>query len=439
MFTLDKLPLLALKGFTETFLVHFQLSNLMKRKKNVSKAYWAILLLYFFATVFDAASNFKVYFVFMIAYVLIAITAFINYEGSNASKLAISFVCIAMNYSATIFATVIGWRYLGIYDSFPTNLGVDTYTQLVLTILCIILVFVFKLYARNTSTKFLPMLLTAFLMPLAIFLLLLRLYYLNTAVQTVDTKVTVYFIVAALLLLTSVMLYTLTQVNDKLSNSLNYSATLEQMLAMQGKYYGDLQKHQEELRRINHDIKNHTRTILRLIEAKQYEEVKGYALTLQKTITNITAPVTNCDNQLINALLNDKLGDAKQNGVELSLCVMVPSTLKIDNVDVCILLGNLLDNAIEACSKMGPDEKRFIDVDIRIRGFFLCFEISNSYNAPLEMSNSRYLTTKKDKTYHGIGISNVQRVVDKYDGRLTISHEKNIFSVSALLTYADED
>lgn len=439
MFTLDKILLLLVKGLTETFLVHFQLSMLMKRKKHRNRFYPAILLLYFCATVFDAANNFKIYFVFMIAYVLIAVTALISYEGSNASKLSISFVCIAMNYSATILATTIDWRYLRVYQNFPENLNINFFTQVVLTVVCVLMVFAFKFYARHISTKFVPMLITAFCLPLAIFILLLRQYYLIFAEKSALVQMEGYFIVAFLLLFSSMLLYTLTQVNDRLSNSLSYSATLEQMLAMQEKYYGDLQKHQEELRRINHDIKNHTRAIIGLIEAKRYGEVKDYAVTLQDTITNITAPVTNCDNQLINALLNDKLGDAKQNGVELSLCVMVPSSLRIDSVDVCILLGNLLDNAVEACAKMRPGEKKFIDVDIRIRGFFLCFDISNSYSDTLEFSDKGYLTTKKDKLYHGVGISNVRRVVDKYDGRLNFSHDKNVFNVSALLTYSSDE
>ena len=255
-----------------------------------------------------------------------------------------------------------------------------------------------------------------------------------TAVRLTDSLVT-----ATLLFLTACMLYSLNKVNDSLTESLSYSATLEQMLAVQEKYYTDLQKHQQELRRINHDNKSHTRTMVSLIEQGQYEELAKYAYSLQNTIESMTAPVTNCDNLLINALLNDKLGKAKQDGVELRLCVMVPPALTINNVDICILLGNLLDNAAEACAQMGSDEERFIDVDIRLSSGILCVDVSNSYNGQVSYKSSTYFSTKDNSGFHGIGISNVRQVVSKYGGKLDISHENNVFRVSAYIAYMEDD
>ena len=88
-----KLLLLGFIGLTETFLLHFQFSLLMKRNNCRNKhCYYLMLVLYCLCTVFDAAHNFSVFFVFLIAYLLIAITAYVFYDGTIATKLIDSFV-----------------------------------------------------------------------------------------------------------------------------------------------------------------------------------------------------------------------------------------------------------------------------------------------------------------------------------------------------------
>ena len=85
----DSLPLLLFVGLSETWLVHFQLSSLMKRNRRPNTYYFAMLTIYFLVSIFDAANNFQVYYVFMIAYMLITIAAYLFYEGSNSSRLGI--------------------------------------------------------------------------------------------------------------------------------------------------------------------------------------------------------------------------------------------------------------------------------------------------------------------------------------------------------------
>lgn len=434
----DSLPLLLFVGLSETWLVHFQLSSLMKRNRRPNTYYFAMLTIYFLVSIFDAANNFQVYYVFMIAYMLITITAYLFYEGSNSSRLGISFVCIALNYSATLYSFVLAYALCGVsFDRIPLNLNPSYLTQFILTLMTVLITTLVHSYGKVMSNKFIPTLITAFLIPFFIFYLVLRQYYLYAEILLTGTKLADSLVTATLLFLTASMLYSLYKVNDSLTESLSYSATLEQMLAVQEKYYTDLQKHQQELRRINHDIKSHTRTIVSLVKSGQYEEVVEYAYSLQNTIASVTAPVTNCDNLLVNALLNDKLGKVKQDGVELRLCIMIPPVLAIDNVDICILLGNLLDNAAEACEQMDSGEERFIDVDIRLSSGTLCINVSNTYSAKVIYRKSTYVSTKENNGFHGIGLSNVRQVVSKYGGRLEINHENGVFSVSAYMVYMD--
>lgn len=436
----ENLMLLLLTGLTETGLVHIQLSTLLKRRKNSLWKYLVMLGVYFATTIFDAASNFQIYYIFIIAYLLIAMIAYLFYDGTTSSKLSMSFVCIALNYSATIFSFLLVWAVnTKSYTTIPANLPPTLCTQLLLFMLTVLLTFVIYLYGKLMSTRFLPTLVTVLFVPFIIFFLIIKQYYYHVELFGADLSLTNYLVTAVLLFLIACMLYSLNRINDSLSESLSYSATLEQMLAVQEKYYTDLQKHQLELRHINHDIKSHTRTIVSLLESGQTEEVMEYANSLQSSVNAIAAPVTNCDNMLINALLNDKLGMAKQDGVELRLCVMVPAVLNMANVDLCILLGNLLDNAAEACAQMGSDAKRFIDVDIRLVSDILCIDVSNPYKGEVKYKASKYFSTKDNSDIHGLGLSNVKQIVSKYNGRLNIDHDNNIFSVSVYISCGDED
>lgn len=433
-----KLLLLGFIGLTETFLLHFQFSLLMKRNNCRNKhCYYLMLALYCLCTVFDAAHNFSVFFVFLIAYLLIAITAYVFYDGTIATKLSDSFVFLSVNYAATIYATVLVYKFTDALE-FPRNLSQNFLSQVILTLLCMAALLLLYQFGKRMNTKFFPNFIVSFLIPLLICILLLTQFYLNQNSCEADLEMKNHLIVGTLLLLTGWMLYSLTVVNNLLTVSLQHSATLDQMLSMQEKYYLDLQKHQHELRLINHDIKNHTATMAQLIKTQQYNALGEYIMGLKNSINSITAPVTNCDNLLINSLLNDKLGVLKEEGVDLQLCVMVPAVLRINNVDLCILLGNLLDNAVEACVAMEAEEPRYIRVDIRSRGPFLVVEIANSYNNVINIKDSEYLTTKRVRLLHGMGLTNVRRVVNKYDGRFEINHENGEFCVRAILTYPFE-
>lgn len=438
MDNIDQILLLGFIGLTETFLLHFQFALLMKRNNSRNKHYYYLMLaLYCLCTVFDAAHNFSVFFVFLIAYLLIAITAYVFYDGTIATKLSDSFVFLSVNYAATIYATVLVYKFSGASD-FPRNLSQNFFSQIILTLLCMLFLLFLYQFGKRMSTKFFPNFIVSFLIPLLICILLLTQFYMNQNSGEASLEMKNHIIVGTLLLLTGWMLYSLTVVNNLLTISLQHSATLDQMLSMQEKYYLDLQKHQHELRLINHDIKNHTATMAQLIKTQQYNALGEYIMELKNSINSITAPVTNCDNLLINSLLNDKLGSLKEKGVDLQLCVMVPAVLRIKNVDLCILLGNLLDNAVEACVAMEVEEQRFIKVDIRSRGPFLVVEIANSYGNAINIKDSEYLTTKKVRLLHGMGLTNVRRVVNKYDGRLEINHENSVFCVRAILTYPYE-
>ena len=134
---------------------------------------------------------------------------------------------------------------------------------------------------------------------------------------------------------------------------------------------------------------------------------------------------------MTDAILNSKLALAKQKSVNNINCkAVLPETLSIEDVDLCVLLGNLLDNAIEACEKI-PEEMRFLRIYMVAKKSQLYVSIQNSAKEELDFNERNYISTKRGA--HGLGMKRVKAMTDKYEGYLTLANESGIFAAEVTL------
>lgn len=105
----------------------------------------------------------------------------------------------------------------------------------------------------------------------------------------------------------------------------------------------------------------------------------------------------------------------------------------ITATDLCVIFGNTLDNAIEACEKLQTDIKKEISVVCKCNSGFMFLTISNPVAESIKIHNNTIQTTKQDKSNHGFGLYSLQKVINKYEGLLEISCEKNLFTVNISL------
>ena len=137
---------------------------------------------------------------------------------------------------------------------------------------------------------------------------------------------------------------------------------------------------------------------------------------------------------MADVLLNAKYAEIRADGIILNARVDLPASLPMDNLDLCILLGNLLDNAIEACRRIeDADVSRTISVRGGLKGTNLLLSISNSYNGVVRQNGGRYESLKKNRRVSGLGLFNVKDVVERHHGTMDIQHDENTFSISILL------
>lgn len=174
-----------------------------------------------------------------------------------------------------------------------------------------------------------------------------------------------------------------------------------------------------------HDIKNlYLRTMAHL-ESGDYEEAKR-VIREETDIVIQFGQTVNTGNVELDWLLNYKLSLAASNEIETKVFVKLKEPLAADKRDLYILLGNLLDNAIEAAEKADP---KYVDIHIESGEGTVYIKIKNTYTGDLKREGETILTSKAEKAGHGIGIKNITRVVKKYDGQIKLKEEPPYFIV----------
>lgn len=195
------------------------------------------------------------------------------------------------------------------------------------------------------------------------------------------------------------------------------------------KHYEEVENMYRQVRGWRHDYKHHIQTMKAHLAMGQYEELDSYLNELDEDLMTVDT-VIKTGNVRIDAALNSKLALAKAKGIRVNAKATVPGKLMIKEVDLCVIIGNLLDNAIEACA-MEEKEKQFIRVYIDILKEQLYIYVSNSMANNIRRQGGQYLSTKRGN--HGFGLMRIDRVVKKYGGFLNRQHEEGVFATEIML------
>jgi signal transduction histidine kinase len=190
----------------------------------------------------------------------------------------------------------------------------------------------------------------------------------------------------------------------------------------------------ESVRSFRHDMRNHLILLNSLVEENEYDEAS-------KVISQITGAIdvkneyAQSGNITVDSILNFNLQEAINKGISVSLELNIPERLNITPFDMSVILGNLLDNAINASSRLEKDKRLDLKIDYKRGRLFI--NLSNTYNGILNYKGDKLITSNKDKEAHGIGMKNINAVLDKYDGVMEIDHTENIFTTIILLYLND--
>ena len=186
----------------------------------------------------------------------------------------------------------------------------------------------------------------------------------------------------------------------------------------------------ENIRSLRHDIKNHLIALKGYIKNGREEKAIDYISQINESLYE-KEQFSKTGNIEIDSILNYKLQEAKLKGILVSLELKIPSKLNISPLDTVVILGNLLDNAIEASSKV--ENNRTIDIRIKYKNDILFIYVNNSFDGSIVYEGEKIKTTKKNKENHGIGLNNIEKILKKYDGTMKVYHTENRFHVDILM------
>ena len=199
----------------------------------------------------------------------------------------------------------------------------------------------------------------------------------------------------------------------------------------------EVQNIYQTMRAWRHDYHNHMQAIKALLEMQKMAELSDYLDNLEKDLDSIDIAIRT-GNVGLDAILSSKVSIARKNNIEVNCTAKVPSDLKISDVHLCAIVGNLMDNAIEACEKMkvtqdgdSPAVPRFIRVYIGLFKSQLYISVTNSTNEKKRRRVSELVTSKLGE--HGFGLRRIDKIVEKYDGYVNRKNEPGVFATEVML------
>lgn len=198
---------------------------------------------------------------------------------------------------------------------------------------------------------------------------------------------------------------------------------LKSQVETQLRHYGKLEKLNDEMQAFRHDYENHMRSILALLDMKQYSDAERY---IEKLLTACPRrdSLFQTGNRLADAILTDK-SDLCRGCAEICFEGFIPD--RLDNPDLCVILSNALDNAVEACMEI--DKKCRIEIFAQERQGYFAFTVKN----PTADSRSYYEipeTKKSDAENHGFGLHSIDAIVSRHGGKMNVKCENNTFELS---------
>lgn len=195
-------------------------------------------------------------------------------------------------------------------------------------------------------------------------------------------------------------------------------------------HYQEVENMYKKMRGWRHDYRNHIQTMKVLAEKGNLEAIKEYLNKLDEDLATIDT-VVKTGNAMADAILNSKISLAKSKGINVKVDAHVPVKLKMSELDLCVILGNLFDNAIEASLPL-PENERLIRVYMVMKNTQLYISFTNftASNKQIKEANL-FKTTKGDG--HGFGLVRIDSIIEKLDGYLSRNSEDGAFTTEILI------
>lgn len=195
------------------------------------------------------------------------------------------------------------------------------------------------------------------------------------------------------------------------------------------RHYDEVETMYRKMRGWRHDYHNHIQVMKAHMSLKQYEQATLYLDKLEEDLATVDT-VLKTGNVMVDAILNSKLTMIKEKNIQVDATAAVPQDIEISGIDLSVLIGNLLDNAMEACMQV-KEEERFIRIYIDIIKKQLYISVTNSMNGKAKRIGGSFLSAKQGN--HGFGLQRIDSIAEKYKGYVNRQSENGVFATEVML------
>ncbi len=366
-------------------------------------------ILQFFSPLWASWTSIGLYFLFPLPFML-----FFLYEFKRTRKAFLPFVILRALFTFGCFALQIG----GVLD-LPAMIDINNAVYL----LCLYVVGIFaSLECLRGATPRLRLAMPWVVATVATVSHNLYLFYSNRPAHSYLSYQIVYTLFIVLILAHTIYAYTRRAMADKID-----AATLENRNQMAYESYRNITQNMKTLDILQHDIKNHLQTLGAMLRHRRFDRAQYYVDDLLQEMKEI-APALYTRNFLVNSILSSKFSNAAQEGIRVAHDVQIPLLLDIADKDVCSVLTNIFDNAVEACRRVEDSHERTIELKLSIKNGFFCILCKNSKPDAAEEAGGGTEDKKR-----GYGLPSIERTVQKYDGLMNIQSDGRVFTISVAM------
>ena len=238
-----------------------------------------------------------------------------------------------------------------------------------------------------------------------------------------------YTVISLVLLVLLVILYAMFLL---IANSLNLNAKLQQenhFLSMQQERYDNLRMAIEEARQARHDMRHHFRQLSVMAEAGELERIKEYLFEATNRIPDLDMHF--CENRAADSVIGYYCVMAKLQNIPFHAKIDLPLQVPVDEISMCLVLSNLLENALEASIKTAEPKRKIIVEAYMHADRLLLIQVENSFDGEVRMKNNTFLSSKRKG--NGVGIQSVRHISEKSGGANAFTYENGVFTAKVML------
>lgn len=268
------------------------------------------------------------------------------------------------------------------------------------------------------------------LYPLIAYFVLINNYPINFQFRNFNSPYDMFLFLTLMILGYLFVFIGVSSASKVISLGYNYKI-IENQIELQRQNYKILNNSLEQLNTLKHDIRHHISSIKQMLTEKKYEQAQKYIEQFNQNELSKTIP-TLCQNFTADSIIKYYFSIAVNKDIDFRTNLNIPEDININPLDLCVILGNCLENAIEACDKLEHGNKKYISLASQIVNSHLVFKIINSFNGNI-IKNGELLQSTKNGASHGIGISSIGETVNKYKGNLDIKYTDHEFQATIIM------